>query len=345
MGMKNFLTDIERKRLKLQHKQSKDVRERDRLKAILASDEGMSYEHIALVLRVDETSVRRFVKEYLEEEKTRPTNGGSSGKLTEEQSAELKDYLDKNLYNTAKEIAEYVYETYKVKYSRQGMNDWLRRQTFVRKKLFGVPAKADREKQKEFIVFYEELKEKTPENEPILFSDSFHPTQATKITYGWVLKGKQAAIPTTAGRKRLNFTGAINLKDMTLIHQETETVNAQSVIQHLKGIEVAYPDAPVIHFFADQGPYYTCNEVKKYLATSRIKMYNLPTYSPNLNPIERLWKLFHKHVSNNKYYKNFSEFKAAATTFFNNTYFTHKSIFSNTINDNFQTLPPTMFKT
>lgn len=343
--MKNFLTDREREQLKLRHKQSKDVRERDRLKAILASDEGMSYEHIALVLRVDETSVRRFVKEYLEEQKTKPGNGGSSGKLTEEQSVELKDYLDKNLYNTAKEIAEYVYEKYKVKYSRQGMNDWLKRQTFVRKKLFGVPAKADREKQKEFIAFYRDLKEKTPENEPIYFSDSFHPTQATKITYGWVLKGKQAAIPTTAGRKRLNFTGAINLKNMNLIHQETETVNAKSIIQHLQSIETACPDAPTIHFISDQGAYYTCQDVKKYLETSRIKMYHLPPYSPNLNPIERLWKLFHANVSNNKYYKNFSDFKEAAMAFFEDTYITNKSVFANTINDNFQTLPPTMFKT
>jgi transposase len=343
--MKNFLTDKEREQLKLQHKQSKDVRERDRLKAILASDEGMSYEHIALVLRIDETSVRRFVKEYLDQDKTKPTNGGSSEKLTEEQSASLKDHLAKNLYNTAKEIAEYVYETYKIRYSRQGMNDWLKRHTFVRKKLFGVPAKADREEQKKFIAFYVDLKEKAPENEPILFSDAFHPTQATKVTYGWVLKGTQAAIPTTAGRKRLNFTGAINLKDMNLIHQETETVNAQSIIQHLKNVEAAYPDAPVIHFITDQGAYYTCNDVKEYLETSRIKMYHLPTYSPNLNPIERLWKLFHKNVSNNKYYKNFSDFKAAAMAFFSDTYIGNKSIFANTINDNFQTLPSTIFKT
>ena len=42
----------------------------------------------------------------------------------------------------------------------------------------------------------------------------------------------------------------------------------------------------------------------------------LPPYSPNLNPIERLWKLMNEHVINNKYYKKFCEFKCQVLGFF-----------------------------
>ena len=42
----------------------------------------------------------------------------------------------------------------------------------------------------------------------------------------------------------------------------------------------------------------------------------LPAYSPNLNPIERVWKFFKKNVLENKFYKTFSEFKSAIELFF-----------------------------
>lgn len=35
----------------------------------------------------------------------------------------------------------------------------------------------------------------------------------------------------------------------------------------------------------------------------------LPPYSPNLNPIERLWKFMYENVLYNKYYEKFVEFK------------------------------------
>ena len=40
-------------------------------------------------------------------------------------------------------------------------------------------------------------------------------------------------------------------------------------------------------------------------------MHFLPSYSPNLNPIERLWKFMYERILYNKYYEKFSEFKEA----------------------------------
>ena len=44
----------------------------------------------------------------------------------------------------------------------------------------------DVDKQAEFIKEYNALKASAGNDEPILFMDSVHPTQATKITYGWL---------------------------------------------------------------------------------------------------------------------------------------------------------------
>jgi transposase len=68
----------------------------------------------------------------------------------------------------------------------------------------------------------------------------------------------------------------------------------------------------------------------------------LPPYSPNLNPIERVWKLFHESVTYNQYYGKFTEFTEASVYFFK-TIGRKKSILRSRINDNFQILNSPMF--
>ena len=59
---------------------------------------------------------------------------------------------------------------------------------FSYKKPKGVPHKFDKERQAEFIEYYEQLKSTLAPNERLLLMDTVHPTQATKITVGWVKK-------------------------------------------------------------------------------------------------------------------------------------------------------------
>jgi transposase len=337
--MKHFLEEAERRSLEAQHKSTRDGLIKDRLKAILARDEGLGYEQIAQVLRLDESTVRRYVEEYIENKKIKPDSGGSSSKLNEQQTIELVEHLKKHMYSTAKAICHYVEQKYQVTYSRQGMTEWLIRNDFVFKQPIGVPAKANREAQEAWVQQYEKLKEQVAPDEPILFGDSVHPSQATQLARGWIHKTSNVIVPTTGSRTRLNITGALNLPSMNLITQESETVNAESFIQFMQKVETVYPDAPKIHLIVDQGPAHKNSDVAQFLTGSRIVLHLLPTYSPNLNPIERLWKIFHKHVSKNKYYPTAKDFKTATRNFFLNTYNTLKSTLTNTINDSFQMLP------
>ncbi len=56
--------------------------------------------------------------------------------------------------------------------------------------------------------------------------------------------------------------------------------------------------------------------VTEYLQTSKIKLHFLPPYSPNLNPIERLWKWMKERVIYNTYYREFEDFELAVFGFF-----------------------------
>ena len=65
------------------------------------------------------------------------------------------------------------------------MNKRLHQYGFSYKQPKGAPNKFDEEKQADFIEQYEALKASVAIDEPILFMDAVHPTQATKVTCGW----------------------------------------------------------------------------------------------------------------------------------------------------------------
>ncbi len=74
-------------------------------------------------------------------------------------------------------------------------------------------------------------------DEPILFIDGVHPTQATKISYGWIRKGQKKAVKTTGSRTRLNIMGALNLKALTSpLICEYKTINEYNVSLFLNEI-------------------------------------------------------------------------------------------------------------
>ena len=113
----NFLTDQERAQLKSQHKQERDGRVRDRIKAILLYDEGWTPQQIAKVLLISDQAVRNHVDEYKASNKLKPESGGSEEKLSKEQSKKLEAHLQEHTYLYIKDIIAYVQTSFGVAYT------------------------------------------------------------------------------------------------------------------------------------------------------------------------------------------------------------------------------------
>ena len=128
-------------------------------------------------------------------------------------------------------------------------------------------------------------------------------------------------MPTTGQKTRMNITAALNLDTAQVVHQSYDKILGESFVGFLQKLELAYPNSPRIHLIVDRGSCHTSKIVKEFLAgkNARIKLHYLPHYSPNLNPIERLWKIMHEHVSNNKNYPRAKDFIAAANKFLHKT--------------------------
>ena len=182
---------------------------------------------------------------------------------------------------------------------------------------------------------YEALLNNTPEDEPIIFGDGVHPTMATKISYGWIRTGKDKLIKTTASRTRMNIFGSLNLEDMKLVSTSHETIDSVSMEVHFKELSKQYPDAKKIHLILDQGPYNTSKETKKHAEKYKILLHYLPPYSPNLNPIERVWKIMNEYTRNNHFFESAKEFRKRILSFLNVTWSEISQSMVDRVNDNF----------
>ena len=331
------LSNQKKKQLERMHDSSRDRRVCDRIKAVLLASEGWSVSMISQALRIHQTTVIRHINDYLQSEKLKPENGGSQSKLNAAETMALIEHLTDNTYFHTYQIVDYVQNQFQVTYTVAGMNKWLHHNGFSYKQPKGVPHKFNPEAQGAFIQYYQELKQL---NEPILFLDAVHPSQATKITYGWLRKGQDKVIETTGSRTRLNFVGALNLADIAATVTESyETINSESIARFFWKLKKEhYPLEQKIHVILDGAGYHRSQLVKDFARILNIELHYLPPYSPNLNPIERLWKVMHEHARNNVYFPTKASFKDAINRFFDVTLPKVADSLTTRINDNFQVM-------
>lgn len=317
----NFLSPEEKAGLLKCHKLERDGRKKDRLKFILHANEGWSYERIATALFLDDQTLRNYWEEYkrggLEFLLTFKYEGRPSN-LSAGQQQELKEHLLENTYCIAKQIKGYIKERYDVDYSRKGVIALLHKMGFVYKKAQVVPGSPEVKKQEEFIKGYELLKASMGEDEEILFIDGVHPTHNVKAGYGWILKGDIKQVMSNTGRKRININGAYNPRNHNVIFREEATINAKSTAMLILDIMDKYVNAKKIHIILDNASYNRAKIMQLLANHSRINLIYLPTYCPNLNLIERMWKFLHKKVTIFRYYKKFADFKETTINFLNN---------------------------
>lgn len=329
MDNQRFLSSTERDNLIKIHRNLKEKRYADRIKTIILFDDGYSKNQIQNILLIDKKTINKILDKYKFsgiDELLTDNYVAYRGKLSKEQEEELKDAIREKIFSTAKEICEYVKNNFKIKYKVESMVQLLHRLGFSYKKTKQVPGKADKVKQEEFVEKYKDLKENLKENEKIYYMDAVHAQHNSIPAYAWIETGKEKEIKTNTGRSRININGVYSPSDHEIIVKQFDTINAQATIELFKLIEKKHPELEKIFIISDNARYYKARMVNDYLKTSRIEIISLPPYSPNLNLIERLWKLMKKKVLYNKYYEKFSIFRQAIESFFRKKYILKKEL-------------------
>lgn len=120
-------------------------------------------------------------------------------------------------------------------------------------------------------------------------------------------------IKAPCGRQRHHVLSALNALTLELVTVTNDTyINATSVCEWLGKIAGLGLKVPIT-LVLDNAKYQRCEAVFACAKAGGIERLFLPTYSPNLNLIERLWKFVKKKCLNAKYYGKFPAFRSAIT--------------------------------
>ena len=333
-----ILTPEQEEELIRVHRTLKDKRKAYRINAIILLGRGYSRREVERILLIDRKSITRYIKDYRKggiERLLRDDYVMYSGKLTDAEKKILQNDLKMTVFPTAKAICEHVKKKFRKSYTNDGMIKLLHSLGFSYKKTKVVPAKADREKQEKFVGEYQGLRENIGENEKIYFLDATHPVHNNLPGYGWIKTGEEQEIKTTSGRQRISINGVYSPMDHEVIVREDDTVSYASNIELFKKIEELHPELKYIYIIHDNARYNHSKALRAWLENSRIKMIPLPSYSPNLNLIERLWKLMKKLVLYNKYHEDFDDFHKAINNFFNKWIPRHTEVLESLMKENF----------
>jgi transposase len=131
--------------------------------------------------------------------------------------------------------------------------------------------------------------------------------------------------------------GALNANTHELVSVENDSyINATSVCELLVKLRELH-GTEKISLILDNARYQKCNIVFAKAKELNIDLEYLPSYSPNLNLIERLWKFVKKTCLNSFYYEKFEEFKAAIKGCLSRTHTKYKGELGTLLAHNFQT--------
>jgi transposase len=290
-----------------------------RIHAIILLGTGYTLKKVKEVLFIDDETLRAYVENYQIDGipgLLSDNRNGRACKLTEPHIEVLKNELNTVIHLETGSVIKFVKNNFDVSYSSSGMRDLLRRLNYVYKKPKLVPGNPDLEAQELFAEQYEDFMLSKSDNVEVVFVDAVHPEHNSLAAYGWIQRGETRELKTNSGRQRLNLHGAINAETHEVTIIESDTVDSYSTLNLLTAIENKYPAASSIKVILDNAKYHYSKVVKDYILNSRIDWVFLPSYSPNLNLIERLWGFFKKKMLHNHYYKNMAAFREASVSFF-----------------------------
>jgi transposase len=187
------------------------------------------------------------------------------------------------------------------------------------------------------------LAEATAERGRVLFVDAAHFVRGAFLCCVWCLV--RCFIRGASGRQRYNVLGAWNATTGELIRVSNDTrVSSDTMVELLK--KIAAPDATgPTTLVLDNARYQHCAKVKAEAQRLGIQLLFLPSYSPNLNLIERLWKFTKKRALRGQHHADFAAFKGAIDTCLDAVATQHKTELATLMTLKFQTFDTASFLT
>ena len=179
------------------------------------------------------------------------------------------------------------------------------------------------------------LEEARSQRRAVFFVDAAHFVLASFL--GWLWCRTRLFVKAASGRQRYNVLGAFNAVSHELVRvTNTGYITAETVCELLRKI-AALDLAMPITLVLDNARYQRCQLVQELAGVLNIELLFLPSYSPNLNLIERLWKFMKKAALNSRYHGSFAQFQGVIDKCLDELPTTHRSQIRTLMTTKFQT--------
>jgi transposase len=142
----------------------------------------------------------------------------------------------------------------------------------------------------------------------ILFGDEASFAQWGSLSYTWSRVGRQPTVKTSGKRKAYKVFGLIDFFTGRLFYRgHTGRFNSDSYTEFL--LEVMQQTEQHLILIQDGARYHTSKAMQQFFQehADRVTMSQLPSYSPDFNPIEFLWKKVKKHATHLRYFPDFDK--------------------------------------
>jgi transposase len=296
-----------------------------RLHALLAIAEGTAVSEVAQMLALGEQTVRDYINRFLWQGVAslvyqRPP--GRPTKLTKTQRQELAALITAGPQAAgymsgcwqATMIQDLIQRRFGVEYHPHYICTLLHNLDFSFQKARFVAAHLDAATRLEWRhrTWPTVLRKARQRKALLLFGDEASFAQWGSLSYTWAPRGHQPEVPTSGKRKAYKVFGLIEYFSGRLFYKaHTERFTSESYAAFVR--DVLAQTTQHIFLIQDGARYHTSKAMAQFFAThaARLTTVQLPTYSPDFNPIEYLWKKVKKLATHLKYFPEFTLLQAA----------------------------------
>jgi len=288
-------------------------RVRQRMEVVYLKALGYQHQEIGYIVGICQKTLRNYLRMYqaggIEALKT--LNFYRPKSELDKHREQLKAEFEARPAKSINEAVQRIKKLTGIRRSPTQVAKFLKNLGLKRLKVGHIPSKADPEKQKVFLE--EELEPRLEEarqgKRHVSFVDAAHFVMRPFLGFLWCFVRQFIQAP--SGRKRFNVLGALHATTLQVVTFTNDSyINSLSVAKLMCKIAVEFAGLPIT-LVMDNARYQRCRFVMDLATALGIELLFLPSYSPNLNLIERLWKFIKKQCLYSEYYETFIDFKHA----------------------------------
>lgn len=318
---------------------------RRRALTLVLKSENIPHYKIASAVGICENTVREYFEMYQQDGVTGLTviNYRKPESKLATFEAIIREYFEKTPPSTLAKACFDIEKLIGISIKTEAMRRYVKLLGLKYRKVGAIPAKADLDAQQKY--HDEQLQPRLTEakegKREVYFVDAAHFVLGAFLSHLWSFV--RMFVRTPCGRQRFNVLGALHAVTKKLITVTNDSyITSTQVCELLR--KIAENTTLPITLILDNARYQRCHLVMNLAKELGIELLFLPAYSPNLNLIERLWKLVKKECLNSKYYENFALFRNAIQTFLDTMNDTHQEKLNSLLTLKFQTFSEEQFK-